>query len=112
MRPSCLLLPLLVISLISSSVGRGKAKDPPADSCDDSEEYNECREYCQRDRDCNDLADMNCALKCKKACQHVEKIGRCRACMMVEVLQGRGRLNGGGDGGGGGGRRRGGRGRR
>ncbi|KAI1292138.1 hypothetical protein HDE_07222 [Halotydeus destructor] len=91
-------LVFVVVAVITVSEGRGMSKsssnDKDFDFCDDSEEYSECREYCNRNRDCEDLTDANCALRCKKACFRVETMGRCRAGMLTKVLDDRGRLLG------------------
>ncbi|KAI1292139.1 hypothetical protein HDE_07223 [Halotydeus destructor] len=56
------------------------------DVCESPEEYGECRRVCQDDRDCSDMAKPDCGLKCKKACQRAETVGRCRAVLLTRLL--------------------------
>jgi len=61
--------------------------------CENRSEFNECKDACYDDGDCNDEAQLNCGSKCKVACERIEKIGRCKAAMLYEILDGRGRLD-------------------
>lgn len=68
-------------------------RNGPSSTCENKSEFNDCKNRCYSDRDCNDEANLNCSMKCKQACQRIEKIGRCRGALLETILRVRGRLD-------------------
>ncbi|KAI1288422.1 hypothetical protein HDE_09409 [Halotydeus destructor] len=77
---------LLIVASLALVESRGGSK-PGADACRSTQEMKVCRDYCNRDRDCTEKVNRDCAGMCAKSCSLVNVKPQCNAASILFLVK-------------------------